>query len=62
VLEDLAVHEYALVVAEGAVEDPAFAVGLQVLLLQLKRTSLTGIEKAWDNLDRLKVEIEEGFR
>jgi len=41
---------------------PAFAVGLQVLLLQLKRSSLSGIERAWDSLDRLKVEIEEGFR
>ncbi|MGA1820473.1 MAG: hypothetical protein ACMUHU_05625 [Thermoplasmatota archaeon] len=41
---------------------PAFAVGLQVLFLQLKRISLSSIEKAWDNLDRLKTEIEEGFR
>ncbi|MGA1872717.1 MAG: hypothetical protein ACMUHY_03510 [Thermoplasmatota archaeon] len=41
---------------------PAFAVGIQLLLLQLKRSSLSGIEKAWENLDRLKMEIEEGFR
>ncbi|MBN1391057.1 MAG: hypothetical protein JXA22_10500 [Candidatus Thermoplasmatota archaeon] len=41
---------------------PALAVGLQFLLLQLKRSALTGIEKAWDSLDRLRAEIEEGLR
>ncbi|MBN1540256.1 MAG: hypothetical protein JW939_08945, partial [Candidatus Thermoplasmatota archaeon] len=41
---------------------PAAAIGLQLVLLWLKRSALSGIEKAWDNLDRLKAEIEEGFR
>jgi hypothetical protein len=40
---------------------PAIAVGVQFLLLQLKRGSLKEIEKTWDSLERLKDEIKEGL-
>ncbi|MGA1848905.1 MAG: hypothetical protein ACMUHB_06160 [Thermoplasmatota archaeon] len=40
---------------------PAIAVGVQFLLLQLKRGSLKEIEKTWDSLERLKEEIKEGL-
>ncbi|MFW3145471.1 MAG: hypothetical protein ACMUIE_01505 [Thermoplasmatota archaeon] len=41
---------------------PAIAVSLQLVLIQLKRGSLKQIEATWDDLERLKIEIEEGFR
>jgi len=40
---------------------PAIAVGIQFLLLHLKRRSLKEIEKTWDDLERLKEEIREGL-
>jgi hypothetical protein len=41
---------------------PLFAVGLQTLMIQFKRGALKDIERTWDDLERLKTEIEEGFR
>jgi hypothetical protein len=41
---------------------PAFAVGLQMVMIQLKRSALKDIEHTWDNLERLKSEIQEGFK
>jgi hypothetical protein len=41
---------------------PTFAVGTQMVMIQLKRGALKDIERTWDDLERLKVEIEEGFK
>jgi hypothetical protein len=41
---------------------PVLAVALQTIMIQLKRGALGDIERTWDNLERLKAEIEEGFK
>ncbi len=41
---------------------PIIALALQMGLLLMKKGSLLRIRKTWDKLERLQVEIEEGFQ
>ncbi|MEA3559266.1 MAG: hypothetical protein U9R75_08445, partial [Candidatus Thermoplasmatota archaeon] len=40
---------------------PALALALQLFLIQMKKGALKGIENTWNDLERLKAEIKEGF-
>ncbi|MFO8050248.1 MAG: hypothetical protein R6V01_00935 [Thermoplasmatota archaeon] len=41
---------------------PALALGLQLLLVQLKKRALKGIERTWEQLEGLRKEIKEGLQ
>ena len=41
---------------------PAISVLLQLIMLSLKRAAFKRVEKTYDNLERLKIEIEEGLK